>query len=425
MNIYPRNKIMKRQTLTNIQHSNINDILCCCMLVIPFASHWILPDGLERNFYISLLGIPFYLPNLCYFLYLIYYKRQLSKSSEYLKKRTRNGILTFVILLLLLGIFSSLTSGFDVFLPLIFDNLSLVWASVFFLLFPMNSVMIENTKYVIIPTAVIISLEIILFGFGILTYEADLGDQEYEGIIRISTTVGAATGTATALTMIGCLIIGYYNLTNVWKISLGLLISAGILFSVSRGPIAMWGAFILINFYRVYFHNSNYTKKLKYLSVGGIAIFLLFSWGAFDPVIKRTQMLAIENEIDTGRRDLESRALNMYRSSDGIGVGNGVIQVDKSLNRIVDRKHHVGVHSYYISTLAESGFLGITLTVLYFAFLAIKFDYSYSLTYFALMLFLLSFSTEPIYTQAEFMSPAFFVFMICLKRNRKYESVIR
>lgn len=416
---------MRRRTLTNKQHSSISDILCCCMLVIPFASHWIFPDGLEKKFYISLLGIPYYLPNLCYFLYLIYYKRQLTKSSENLNKRTRNGILTFVVLLLLLGIFCSLTSGFDVFIPLIFDNLSLVWASVFFLLFPMNRVMIENTKYVIIPTAVIISLEIILFGLGILSYEVNLGDQEYEGIIRISTTVGAATGTATALTMLGCIIVGYYNLKNVWKISLGLLITVGVLFSVSRGSIAIWGAFILIYFYRNYFHNSNLNKKIKYLTVFGIALFLLFSWGAFDPVIERTQMLAIEGEIDTGRGSLEDRAMKMYRSSDGMGVGNGKTQVDKCLNRIVDQKYHIGVHSYYISTLAETGILGISITIFYFLFLSIKFDYRYSLSFYALMLFLLSFSTEPIYTQAEFMSPAFFVFMICLKRNRKYESIIR
>lgn len=416
---------MRHQTLTNKQHSSISDILCCCMLVIPFASHWIFPDGLEKKFYISLLGIPFYLPNLCYFLYLINYKRQITKSSEYLYKRTRNGILTFVVLLLLLGIFSSLTSGFDVFLPLIFDNLSLVWASVFFLLYPMNRVMIENTKYVIIPTAIIISLEIILFGLGILTYEVSLGNDGYEGIIRISTTVGAATGTATALTMLGCIIIGYYNLTTLWKIALGLLITVGVLFSVSRGSIAIWGVFVLIYFYRNYFHNSNLNKKIKYLAVFCTVLFLLFSWGAFDPVIERTQMLNIEDEMDTGRGDLERRAMDMYRSSDGIGVGNGIIQVDKSLIRIVDQKLHVGVHNYYISTLAEFGILGITLTVLYFAFLAIKFDYRYSLSYYALMLLLLSFNTEPIYTQAEFMSPAFFVFMICLKRNRKYENIIR
>ncbi len=158
--------------------------------------------------------------------------------------------------------------------------------------------------------------------------------------------------------------------------------------------------------------------------VFGIAILILFSWGVFDPVIERTQILAMEGAVDAGRGDLEESAIKIYQSSNGLGIGNGKTQVDKCLYHIDDQKYHVGVHNYYIYTLVENGILGLFFVVIYFFFLSLKFDYRHSLSYYALMLFLLSFNTEPIYSQAEFMSPAFFVFMICLKRNIRNESVV-
>ena len=51
------------------------DVLVILFLLIPIVSRWLLPSGIEMQFTKSILDIPFYIPNIFVFLFMLYANR--------------------------------------------------------------------------------------------------------------------------------------------------------------------------------------------------------------------------------------------------------------------------------------------------------------------------------------------------------------
>ena len=395
----------------------IKDKLLPCLLVIPFASQWILPDGMESKLYVNILGLPIYIFNLCYIVYIWKYGGVNIPRVNY----KNNNIYVYIKILLFCFILYEMLVAWTAdqigFIYKLLGNNMMVFAAIVYFLCPTNSATLDKTKYVIIPTAIIIALEVILFGLGILHYELDLGDQEFGGIIRINTTVGAATGTAVTLIFCGVLVASFYDLSSWLKWTLIGLITVSIFFTISRGSILVWCAFLCYIMYKEYFINVGLTKKIKYILLAVASILLLGHYGVFDPVIERQDVLSYSGDIDTGRGELKNKAISALENSEYIGIGWGETMCDKGL-RDIKMNQPIGVHSYYYCLLAEVGVPGLLIFVFLLLIILLNLNYQLPLSVYVILLLLLTFSTEPIFTYGEFIFPAFFIISCSLK---KYE----
>lgn len=395
----------------------LKDKIIPSFLLIPFLSHWILPDGLESKFYIDFIGIPIYLIDLCYLIYICNYGSLYCPKAYYSNLNIKFFVKLFAFSFVFYEIFLSfLTSNNDVVLKILGNNM-FVFSALIFLHYPLSEKTIDKTKYVVIMTAVVVALEVILFSLGILHYDADLGNQEYGGIVRISSTVGAATGTAVALVILGTLIVSVYELKEITRWSLCLLITVSIFFTISRGSICVWSIYLFFIIYRRYIQHSTLNKRIACLILCIITIFSLFKVDVFDPVLERQDNLSSTGNVATGRDDLQNEALYLYSISGGLGVGHGETNLDKSIKSLVVRSHPLGVHSLYYMILAELGIPGIFMLISFLLFIISKFDYRKLISYYSLLLIGLSFSSEPIFVFAEFAAPSFFVFSISLKKK--------
>lgn len=387
--------------------------------VIPFLSHWILPDGMEASCYIRLGSLPFYIFNVFLFVYIIL-NHQVVKNNIFVSPKIKSVTISVICLLLVYTIYNFAINQVDNFFLLLLNNQSLICASFIYLLFPMTIKMIDSTKYVVVPTLVIVCVEVILYSLGILTYTQDFGGTSYSGVMRVSTTVGGCTGTGVAIIMLAVLVNEVYKIGKKTKIFLLLLTTIAVLFTVSRGPILIWGGYVVIFIYRQYLRGAKLAVKMKFLIYFSIILSTFIYYGLFDPILERNDDLSESSyALGTGREEKNEEGIRLMLNSGGLGIGNGQTNIDKSLRGLVKESNHIGIHNYYITILAELGVFGLMITIFYFLFLIKNFDFTKTFAYYALLLLIVSFSIEPVFTYAEFMMPAFFIIMITLKRKKR------
>lgn len=387
------------------------------LLVIPFCLHWLMPDGLERVMYIDFLGVPYFIPNFCFVLYVIFYRRITKVYHDFINRKALAWWSLSLLFLVAYSVVISFINDINEIEMVLLNNQSLVFSSILYFFFPLPEMMIEKTKYVIIPTCILLSLEVILFSLGLMEYSESLGNVSYEGVLRISTTVGAATGTAVAIVMLSVIILTSYNLNPVFLSCLVSLSTLAILLTISRGSIGVWFVFLLYYCYIRFFRNMGFKRKL----LGSLLLFSffvgMFVIGAFNPLISRNTSL--EGNFDTNREAKVEEAMKHFDDSYGFGIGLGQTKIEKSISEKVVIKDPIGVHNYYYTVLAELGMPGIVLVCMFFLIMLFSFNYHKTITIYSLMLLTLTFTTEPVFTFEEFMAPAFFVFMISLKREQK------
>ena len=384
------------------------------------VSHWILPDGIEQTLYIHLF-FPIYLPDICYLIYMVNYSSLWNKTvgaEEVYKDIAHSKSLVRILsAMLIYSTFLTIFNQCDGFIDILFGGQWFTYCGLLYLLYPMNKRMIENTKFIIIPTLIILCLEVILFSLGILTYTVDLGSQQYGGVTRISTTIGAATGTAVILCFIGAMVLSLYNIKATYKLILGILSSVAIFFTASRGSSAVWLLYIGVYIYANYIYKSKLSKKISISMLAICGVLILNQFGVFDPLLDRQSQLSAESNLLTSRDELVDRAMVVARNSNYIGVGQAQVNRCKGLTEYVSSDNIVGVHNYYICTLAENGIMGLLLLIVFVLVMLKHLNYKNSLSFLIVLIFLVTFNTEPVFSYEEFCAPVFLIIMTCLKRN--------
>ena len=372
------------------------EIIFSSLLVLPFCLHWLMPDGLERSFYVNIFGIPFFIPNICFIAYLLSHRNFKKKNDQFISLKKISWLKILLLFLTLYTLLISIVNDIDGLILVMFNNQSFIISAIIYILFPLPNRFIKNTKYVIIPTALILAFEVILYSLGIVEYEKELGYLEYGGITRISTTVGAATGTGIAIAMLGAIILSYYDLSLKYKIAFILLFSLSILFTISRGSILLWGLFIIFYTYKTYYSNSSFIVRINFLVVVSIIIAILNWMGAFNPVVERSNDLV--DNFDTGRIEKVENVIVLFQNSNGFGIGSGQTKLDKSISNLVTRSTSLGAHNYYLSALAELGVIGLGLIIFFILIIVSDFNFKNTISFFSILLLLITFPTEPVFT---------------------------
>lgn len=380
------------------------------LLVIPMVSQWILPEGLEQLFFVNLLGIVFYLPNILYFIYIYLYKKRAGRYRMFSVSSGKKMIIVvamvyfFAFLLCQIGVFR-----IDEILNIMINDFAFVYAFILFFYYPLPKEELDKTKYVVLFALVVICLEVMLFSTGTLIYTSSSGNgltdsaHELGGIYRISTTVGGATGTGVVISLCGYLCSSFYQFNEKLKIGLLALISVAVFFTVSRGSILVWSMYLIVLLFREYLCRVKFSKKILYIIVFFSLGYIGYQNGIVDPIIKRQEALELYGDESTGRDERVESMTKCIVDYNFLGVGAGMIYSDKSINSVYNKDNNLGFspHNSHLLILAELGIVGYLFFLYLYIGILKRLDYKKSGAIIIPFVFLITLNTEnfPLYQE--------------------------
>lgn len=388
-------------------------------LVIPMISHWILPAAIEMSLYVKILGIPFYLINLCYVLYVISYPYFGNNDKCNLKVQFWTKYLC--LLMCLVCLLTSLWNNSEPLLPILFNAYPIIWLVPIMILCPLSDNQIQSTKYIMTLTLVFLCAEIFLYATGTLTYRSAstnviLVGQEYAGgIMRISTTIGAATGTAIIIAWLGALCISIYNFPSLIRCILYLLTTIAIFYTVSRGTIIVWIAYSLYCLYKYYLRYSSIKVKVISIVLTVAVVLGLNHFSIFDAVLDRNQQLT--GNTTTGRDAHIERSVKIIRDSKYLGVGASMMFPEKSIQEVVIPQKREAAHNVYLIVIGELGIIGLLVFVGIIVTMLTNVSNSNPLMIFIWLTLLVNFNTEGVVLMSEFMALFIFMLMVIQKHT--------
>lgn len=394
------------------------DFLLGAFIVIPMISHWILPWGGELNLYLDIFGIAFYLPDCLYFVYLIEKNRQAKQFNIISHSSSAILILLLSVMVCYCSIILALKNipyAFNV----IINNLSIVWLSFVYLIYPLTPRQLQSTRPLMVGALLILVGEVILYGTGILYYNVGsvhLQGQDYGGVMRISTTVAAATGTALIIGLLGASCLCLYDWTATKKIILICITSLGVFLTMSRGTSLVWGIFILFYCYKFFFSNYRGIKKFRSLLGLSIVVFVFYWAGGFNPLIARTEQMEESSDFTAGRNSKFDKSMKMIESSEPWGYGLAQVLPEKAVEKDFRAPYHFAPHNMYTLIAIELGYPGILLFILLIIFYISIISFKQPLSYYIILLLLINANTESVILDSEYASLLLFAIMGTSKR---------
>lgn len=391
------------------------------LLCFPMISRWIFPSAFEMLLVVDLKFYSLYLPDLTLLLYLYLQKRiGLFKKSLW-QIAFENRLKFFVFLLIGYSIIIGVANNnSEVILP-ISSDFSWIWVTIIFVFYPLSKEQMEKTKYIMIPTLIILCIETMLYSFGILHYTSSTGDelshQEYANIFRISTTIGAATGTALILMILGFICTSKYKISTGLKVFLYVVTSISILLTISRGSIFTWCVYLLAAILIYFFSKGISVKKFFFVFLVLGALLGFYHHGFFNPLIERNAQLSYSANIESNRDYLRENALRFARDSHYMGVGLGQVFPNKDVSSSINSVYKTAPHNCYLIILAELGILGLALFLLMIIMMTLHLDFSSAASIGWIGLLLVNFNTEGVILHSEFWSVVILFWLFLEKKN--------
>ncbi|MCM1140952.1 MAG: O-antigen ligase family protein [Muribaculum sp.] len=384
-------------------------------LVMPMILHWLLPSGIETKLYIQLFGITLFIPDFLYIIYLILYNSNSNRNHPYLDSNRKKILAGFVFVIIvpitLILILKGVTYTFD----LLTNNLSFIWLAVLFLCFPLSKKQIEFTRPFLSIALGILIIEVLIFSLGIMTYTTATGSslkgQDYDGIMRISTTIGAATGTAVVIGLLGAVVLCTYRWSSRAKILWMITISLGVYFTMSRGTSLVWTIFIAYYFYINYLKKNRRSQKIKYLFGFLIIVSIFYLSGGMNPILNRVEHMQHSGDASAGRNSKWDKSMRMIADSAPWGYGLGQVMPEKAIEMQYTTPHHFAPHNVYTLVSIELGYFGIVIFILFIIFLMSGTYYKSSLAIYLWFVWLINSNTESFVLESESMALIMFAIM--------------
>ena len=337
------------------------------LLIIPIYSRLILPEVLELSLTRNIFGYSLFLPEICFFLLPFVARLRANIFIKNIK------LILLTLFGLFLGYLSAINGGSRQVMNNFLAGTDFYASLLVFLFFPLNK---ENAKYLLKPTLLlvtIISLEIVLYSFGFLSYEKDLsGEHDFSGISRISTTIGSATGTAVAYFLMSVIL---YNFISEKYKKIFIIITALV------GSITLTRSILLANIILLFFvfiqkkEVKNNKKQKIYKTLGALVLFLIIpialnKIGILDSISSRNESLEYGNrDVSNGRFDRWISGLEFFEESPILGIGANSVTMHKRARYMdVDSKDLFSPHNTFVLILMERGIVG------FFVFLVILFQ---------------------------------------------------
>jgi len=346
--------------------------IAICLFVIPFISRWLFPSSWELSLTINLLGIPIYILDFMYVAFPFFAKPSLTK--------WKIPIIILLCIYFLVGLLGHIQYPTYPISIILVTNQPIIPALILILIYPFTREQIFFVKNLFILTFIILSIEIILGTLGFVDF-GTRSSYNFNDIFRISTTIGAATGTGVVMFMLGGMIISVY-LKGKQRIIFTILFIITIALTISRGPFLSLILFIIILLFRDLQNNKN--KLITIFGVIGIAIILVYT-GIFNPMFQRVE--AQSSDISTGRDIFFLDALHLIKEHLFFGVGFGNVFQEKDLmNAPFTPFSFIPTHNYYLIVLAESGIIGAFILLCVFLLLFTRMNYKDSYIYYVILI---------------------------------------
>ena len=383
------------------------------LFVLPMIIHWLMPWGIESKMYLSILGIKLFIPDFLYIIYIIYClnPQNRRRSLSPLKK----AFLFFIIYAIVAYSWLCLIfNGIEYVNSLIINNLSFVWFTALCIFLPLSKDEISRTKPFLFSALTLLVFEVIVYGLGIMHY-SKLTGQDFNGVMRISTTIGAATGTAVIIGLLGAICLSLYSWSIKGKIIVLLFSSIGIFYTMSRGTSLLWCMFIGYYFYVEYFRNFNSSQRRKSFCYIAIGVSVFYFVGGFDPILARFTHMEKSSDPTAERGGKFETSMKMIEESIPWGYGLGQVMPEKIIEEDFPAPHHFAPHNVYNLLAIELGWPGLFLFLLLFFILFKNIDYKSPLAIYLCLVFIINANTESILLDSEFAALILFAFMAITK----------
>lgn len=245
----------------------------------------------------------------------------------------------------------------DTFLPLI------VMA-----LFPLRLVIFSSLRILLGVVFVAICVEIALFSISPDLWDANIAREDFGlGISRISTTVGAATGTGIVLYLLAAWLIDLVRDSKALTFAVLALGGVAIGFTMSRGSLlayALYSACVIISMVR-----TDGVSVRSFLFMASAAVLLVFGLESAlgRSFTERFSRVGALGDFSTGRHERLASGLELFRSKPLFGYGWGSVVL---CNRVatVDLQRFPELaavpetlrspHNAYLGSLGEVGIVG-------------------------------------------------------------------
>ncbi len=386
-------------------------------LTLPVLTKVILPSSFEEMMEVNILGIPVFLPTLLLLVFFVGAKKNyknkslklifwsqfifmiigfLYNSSNYGNSQSAFLLAgNFYYYILLLGLYCQL--GIE----------ERYWVGRFYAL-----------------ALFILGFEVILLGLGIVkgfgaVVIADEA-QEFGDFFRVTTTAGAATGTAVHLYLLTIICILLFE-SPKWRIAIFAFGLSTTMLTVSRGSAAAFMLyFALWLFYKVKEKKKNRMKII----LGAITAFaFLYLVGVFNPLIERMEFKTEDGTMLESREDRAGTALLIYSmSADSKLLGLGQASLYRSSEvRHMGFDNVVAPHNSYVQTLCEQGIIGLMLMLLFWATFLISNRVNRPILMSFIPLLLVLWNTETVLvTQSDYLISLAILVMLALDKKRQH-----
>lgn len=396
------------------------DSLLPSLLAIPVVSHWILPAGPEYKLYVNTGLFYFYIPNICYILYLLLYSRLNENIID--DKGLQRSIVRFSIVFFAFSVLHTIVSlggsRLDDLTYILVNNFCCIYIPFVFFAYPVGRSHLESTKWIMLFAWFWVTMQVVLYSLGYAVVGPDTltDESDYAGIFRVHTTVGAATGSAIVVSLLGIILTSYYAIGKRLKMAVLLLTTIAVFYSVSRGAIVTWCVYLLITFYKDYYKTSKFSNKLLLAISLTLAFYALDHYGVFDPIEYRNELKDSSN-FASGREEFNQEVLRIFDESNYMGVGSGQIYPDKSIIHKIKMSHYVGVHNVYLLYLGELGLFGFIFIVVGYFMILKRIEFRSTMALMIPIILVVNYNTEMVFAWAEYLPLMMFYFLMCINQN--------
>lgn len=224
-------------------------------------------------------------------------------------------------------------------------------------------------RLTITPIYLGIVAEVILFSTGTFAYESLVVSEEVGGLLRIPTTVGAATTTGAVIFLLSMWCLDLWRESSIWR---GVIVVAGFIgcgATLSRGPMAMFAASIALWWVVRAFHEGTALGKLQVVvkSVLKVGLLLAGTWLLIlvldlgDAIRLRLERSEQSDEL---RRARIEEAVEVILEQPLFGVGPGGFLAPPRIEPSVGSpiRYH-SPHNSYLLIGAEQGLIGFMVFV--------------------------------------------------------------
>jgi O-antigen ligase len=127
-----------------------------------------------------------------------------------------------------------------------------------------------------------------------------------------------------------------------------LIIGLFVLFATGKRGASVFTVAICLIIWLVFQRGMNVKKKIKYIVLTSVLIFIVFYLNLAEPIINKIYKYQNAGDITNGRLDIWNESINIFKSHMIFGVG--IKSIPKMLGN--------GTHNVYLELLAELGIFG-------------------------------------------------------------------